>query len=55
MKEVKPKKAAKFAAKYLDELIEAATIDAYNESEQVSRFYSLIEDHLVVPCETRLL
>jgi hypothetical protein len=39
MKEVKPKRAAKFTAKYLDKLIEEATTDAYNESEQVSGFF----------------
>jgi hypothetical protein len=55
MKEVKPKKAAKFSAKYLDKLIEAATTDAYNESEQVSGFFIMIEDHLVVPFTTRVL
>ena len=55
MKEVKPKKAAKFTAKCLDKLIEAATTDAYNESEQVSGFFALIEDNLVVPFTTRVL
>ncbi|OOZ36077.1 hypothetical protein [Solemya velesiana gill symbiont] len=47
--------AAKFTAKYLDKLIEAATTDAYIESEQVSGFFSLIEDNLVVPFKTRVL
>lgn len=55
MKEVKPKKAAKFTAKCLDKLIEAATTDAYNESEQVGGFFTLIEDNLVVPFTTRVL
>ncbi|WP_428608205.1 hypothetical protein [Sedimenticola sp.] len=32
-----------------DKPIEAATTDAYNESEQVSGFFSLIEDNFVVP------
>ncbi|MGB5277225.1 MAG: hypothetical protein WBO73_01240 [Gammaproteobacteria bacterium] len=55
MKEVKPEKAAKFTAKCLDKLIEAATTDAYTESEQVSGFFTLIEDNLVVPFTTRVL
>lgn len=55
MKEVKPEKAAKFTAKCLNKLIEAATTDAYNESEQVSGFFTLIEDNLVVPFTTRVL
>jgi len=55
MKEVKPIKAAKFSAKCLDNLIEVATIDAYNESEQVTGFFTLIEDNLVVPFTTRVL
>ena len=55
MKEVKPKKAAKSTAKCLDKLIEAATTDAYNESEQVNGFFTLIEDNLVVPFTTRVL
>ncbi len=55
MKEVKPKRAAKFTAKYLDKLIEEATTDAYNESEQVSGFFSLIEDNLDVPFTTCVL
>ncbi len=48
-------KAAKFTAKSLDKLIDAATTDAYNESEQVNGFFTLIEDNLVVPFTTRVL
>jgi len=55
MKEVKPKRAAKFTAKYLDKLIEAATTDAYTELEQVSGFFTLLEDNLVVPFTTSVL
>jgi len=55
MKEVNPKKAARFTVKYQDKLIEAAITDAYNESEQVSGFFTLIEDNLVVPFTTRVL
>lgn len=55
MKEVKPKKAAKFTAKYLNKLIETAITDAYNEAEQVSGLFTLIEGNLVVPFTTRVL
>ena len=55
MREVKPKRAVKFTTKCLDKLIEAATTDAYNESEQVSGFFTLIEDTLVVPFTTYVL
>ncbi len=44
---------AKFAEKYLDKLIQAATTDAYNESEQVTGFFTFIEDNLVIPFTIR--
>jgi hypothetical protein len=55
MMAVKPKEAERFTVKCLDKLIEAATTDAYNESEQVNGFFTLIEDNLVVPFTTRVL
>jgi uncharacterized protein YfaS (alpha-2-macroglobulin family) len=33
----------------LDELIEEAIVDAYDESEQTSGFYTMLEEHLAVP------
>lgn len=39
----------------LDEMIEEATVDAYGESEQVTGFYTLIDEHLEVPIETTVL
>ena len=39
----------------LDELIEEATVDCYNESEQISGFFTMLEDHLDVPFTTTLL
>lgn len=36
-------------------LIEEAIVDAYNESEQRTAFYTLLDEHLDVPFETRLL
>lgn len=36
-------------------LIEEATVDCYDESEQVSGFFTMIEDNLVVPFTTEVL
>ena len=38
----------------LDQLVEAATVDCYNDTEQVSGLYTMIEDNLVLPFETML-
>jgi hypothetical protein len=55
MKKATTKKAAKFAAKYLDRLIEEATADAYDESEQAGGFFTLIEENLALPFTTQVL
>ena len=39
----------------LEELVEEAIVDAYNESEQVSGFFTMIEDNLKLPFETEVL
>src|ERR1700694_1257602 len=39
----------------LKELIGEATVDCYDESEQVSGFFTMIEDNLHVPFETLIL
>src|SRR5580693_2464363 len=39
----------------LDELVEEATIDAYGESEQVTGFYTMMENDLSLPFETEIL
>jgi len=39
----------------LAELIEQATVDAYNESEQTTGFYTMLEEHLAMPFETEVL
>ncbi|MGH8738883.1 MAG: calcium-binding protein [Burkholderiales bacterium] len=36
-------------------MIEEATVDAYNESEQLVGFLSMIEDSLALPFTTRVL
>ncbi len=37
------------SAAWLDELIEEATVDAHDESEQVSGFYTMLEDRCLPP------
>ncbi len=39
----------------LDQLIEEATVDCYNESEQTTGFYTMLEDNLELPFETQVL
>src|SRR6266581_2970697 len=39
----------------LDRLYEEAIVDCYNESEQVTGLYTMIEDNLAVPFETTVL
>ena len=39
----------------LDALIEEATVDCYNEEEQVTGLFRMLEDHLVLPFETSVL
>jgi len=36
-------------------MIEAATVDAYGESEQAAGWFTMIEENLAVPFETRVL
>ena len=39
----------------LDELVEEALVDAYGESEQVTGFYTMLENDLRLPFETDML
>lgn len=43
------------SARKLDKMIEEATVDCYDELEQASGFYTMIEDHLAVPFATQIL
>ena len=36
----------------LEEMIEQATVDAYNESEQITGWFTMIDENLAVPFET---
>ena len=39
----------------LDVLIEEATVDCYNEEEQITGLFTMLEEHLVLPFETSVL
>ena len=39
----------------LDALVEQATVDAYDEYEQLTRFHVVIAEHLAVPFQTIVL
>jgi hypothetical protein len=39
----------------LDELVAEAVVDAYNDDEQLTGLYTMIEEHLAVPFDTRVL
>jgi hypothetical protein len=39
----------------LDEMIEEATVDAYGSSEQITGFYTMLDEHLAVPFKTAVL
>src|SRR5207342_1002407 len=43
------------SARKLDKMIEEATVDCYDELEQASGFYTMIEDHLAVPFAIEVL
>ncbi|MGF6885649.1 hypothetical protein ABIA39_007434 [Nocardia sp. GAS34] len=39
----------------LQEMIDEATVDCYNDSEYVTGFYTMIETHLAMPFQTTVL
>jgi hypothetical protein len=39
----------------LDEMIEEATVDAYGASEQITGFYTMLDERLAVPFKTEVL
>lgn len=39
----------------LNEMIEEATVDCYNESEQITGFFTMIDENLRVPFEVSIL
>jgi len=51
----KGRRRKELPAARLDALIEEATVDANDESEQKTGFYTMLEDHLAVPFTTEVL
>ena len=44
-----------WSKEHLDALVEEATIDAHDESEQATGFYTMMENDLRLPFETNIL
>lgn len=51
----KPRKLYRLSKTRLAAMIEEATVDCYNESEEAGGWFTMIEEHLKVPFEIRLL
>ncbi len=51
----KPERSKPASDARLDEMIEAAIVDAYGESEQTVGFYTMLEDNLAIPFKTEVL
>jgi hypothetical protein len=51
----KPDPRSKLTTAELDKLIEEATVDCHDESEQVSGFYTMLEEYLALPFKTKVL
>jgi uncharacterized protein (UPF0262 family) len=49
------RRSSRLTTARLDEMVEEATVDCYNESEQVTGFFTMIEENLQLPFETTLL
>ena len=49
------KRAARSSTARLDKLIEEATVDCYNESEEATGIFTMLEENLAVPFTTKLL
>ena len=43
------------STKLLDAMIEEATVDAYNDEEQITGLFTMLEEHLAVPFDTEVL
>jgi Calcium binding len=55
MRKRKTAKGMVATPRQLDKLIEEATVDCYNEEEQASGFFTMIEENLALPFATRVL
>ena len=50
-----PRKATRLSKARLDEMIEEATVDAHDESEQATGWFTMFEERLELPFETQVL
>jgi hypothetical protein len=50
-----PPAVGRMSRKQLDALVEEATVDCYDEDEQLSGVYTMIEDNLAMPFRTTVL
>jgi hypothetical protein len=41
--------------KLLDAMIEEATVDAYNDEEQITGLFTMLEEHVALPFDTEVL
>jgi hypothetical protein len=51
----KPQRSTQLSKERLTEMIEEATVDAYGESEQATGWFTMIENNLALPFETKVL
>ena len=49
------RKAKRLSKRRLDRLVEEAVVDCYDESEQVTGLFTMIEENLALPFETMVL
>ena len=49
------KSTDRLSTAHLDKLIEEATVDCYNESEEVTGIFTMLEENLAVPFTTTML
>ncbi len=49
------KRAVRSSTAHLDKLVEEATVDCYNESEEITGIFTMLEENLAVPFSTTLL
>ncbi len=54
-KKVAKKATSRISKARLAEMIEEATVDAYDESEQATGWFTMLEDNLQLPFETEVL
>lgn len=49
------RRSGAISTRRLDKLIEEATVDCYDDSEQMTGFYTMLEEHLDLPFKTKVL